>query len=341
MHTNRGFEKLPAIFLPFLLAGCTGAPSILAPASTSARAITNLMWGFSAVAGIGFIVVEALLLFAIFRFRQKVSTPFNQSSLPKQIEGNRRLELVWTIIPAILLLIIFIFTVSTLWAIKNRPSQIPADTQVVNINVIGHQWWWEFQYPESDITTAEEMHVPVNALVFITVDSADVIHSFWVPQMGGKIDVIPGHLNQTWFQPTHIGRYVGECSEYCGTGHAHMRLDLVVESPEEYASWIRQQQASIPDLTGDAAEGKEVFLHGTCSVCHTIKGTEAEGLLGPNLTHFSSRLVLAGAVLTNTPENLYKWLEDPEKVKSGVMMPKPDISDSERRLLVAFLESLK
>ncbi len=341
MQTNRGFEKLTAILLLFLLTGCSRSPSIIAPASTSAKAITDLMWGFSGVAGLGFVVVEALLLYTLFRFRHKDGTQLNKATLPRQIEGNRLLEVVWTIIPAVLLLIIFVFTVSTLWAIKNRPSQVPPDTQVVNINVIGHQWWWEFQYPDLDITTAQELHVPVDSLVFITVDSADVIHSFWVPQMGGKIDVIPGHLNQTWFQPTHTGRYVGECSEYCGTEHAHMRLDLVVETPDEYATWVRQQQAPIPNLTGEAADGENVFLNGTCSACHTISGTEAEGLVGPNLTHLGSRQDLAGAVLTNTPENLYKWLEDPEKVKPGVKMPKPDISDTERNLLVTFLGSLK
>lgn len=341
MQTIRSFEKLTAFFLLFFLTGCSRSPSIIAPASTSAKAITDLMWGFSGVAGLGFVVVEAILLYTIIRFRHKNGAQLTKSTLPRQIEGNRLLEVVWTVIPAVLLLIIFVFTVSTLWAIKVRPSQIPPDTHVVNINVIGHQWWWEFRYPDLDITTAQELHVPVDSLVFITVDSADVIHSFWVPQMGGKIDVIPGHLNQTWFQPTHIGRYVGECSEYCGTEHAHMRLDLVVESPDEYATWVRQQQAPIPNLTGEAAEGEKVFMNGMCGACHTINGTDAEGILGPNLTHLGSRQDIGGAVLTNTPENLSRWLENPDSVKPGVKMPKPDLSDKERSLLVAFLESLK
>ena len=341
MQTNRRFIKLTAFFLLFFLTGCSRSPSIIAPASTSAKAITDLMWGFSGVAGLGFVVVEAILLYTIFRFKHKDDAQLTKATLPKQVEGNRLLEIIWTIIPAVLLLIIFIYTVSTLWAIKVRPSQIPPDTQVVNINVIGHQWWWEFRYPDLGITTAQELHVPVDSLVFITVDSADVIHSFWVPQMGGKIDVIPGHLNQTWFQPTHIGRYVGECSEYCGTEHAHMRLDLVVESPDDYATWVRQQQAPIPSFTGEAAEGEKVFMNGMCSTCHTINGTDAEGILGPNLTHLGSRQDIGGAVLTNTPENLSKWLENPDSVKPGVKMPKPDLSDEERSLLVAFLDSLK
>ena len=172
--------------------------------------------------------------------------------LPRQIEGNRSLEIAWTIVPALLLMVIFVFTVSTLWAIKNRPSVASADDQIVNINVTGHQWWWEFEYPELKITTAQEMHVPVNSLVFISVDSVDVIHSFWIPQMGGKIDVIPGHINQTWFQPTQTGQFVGECSEYCGTEHANMRLYLFVETLDEYNAWVRQQQSAIPTLTGDA-----------------------------------------------------------------------------------------
>lgn len=341
MLTKGWMRRLAGIFWILLLAGCAGAPSTIAPASTNARAITDLMWGFSVVAGLGFLLVEGLLLFTILRFRHKGCDRLEKTALPRQVEGNRMLELAWTVVPASLLLVIFIFTVSTLWAITNRPSAVSADPQVVNVRVVGHQWWWEFQYPDLKITTAEEMHVPVNALVYITVDSADVIHSFWVPQMGGKIDVIPGHSNFTWFQPTQTGLFIGECSEFCGTEHAQMRLDLIVETPEQYLAWVSQQQAPLPALSGDAALGEEVFLKGACTGCHTIDGTKAAGKVGPNLTHMGSRQILAGAALTNTPENLARWLEDPPGIKPGVKMPKLVLSASQVQQLVAFLETLK
>lgn len=341
MLTIRGIGRLAGFFLVLLLAGWAGAPSSVAPASTNARAITNLMWGYSGIAGLGFILVEGLLVFAILRFRHKGSDRLEKADFPRQIEGNRFFELAWTAVPALLLLIIFVFTVSTLWAITTRPSDASAESQVVNIRTVGHQWWWEFQYPDFKITTANEMHIPINALVYITVDSADVIHSFWVPQMGGKIDVIPGHLNHTWFQPTQTGRFIGECSEYCGTEHAQMRMVVVVETLDQYTAWVKQQQAPLPDLSGDAAQGEQVFLTGACVGCHTIDGTKAAGKVGPNLTHLGSRQILAGAALSNTPENLAKWLDNPPGVKPGVKMPKLGLSGSQIQQLGAFLESLQ
>jgi cytochrome c oxidase subunit 2 len=341
MLTYRSVGRLAGILLIFILTGCAGAPSSVAPASTNARAITDLMWGFSGVAVLGFILVEGLLIFTIIRFRQKDGSGSDKGALPRQTEGNRFIELAWTVVPALLLLIIFIFTVSTLWAITGKPSTVLADPQMVNVHVVGHQWWWEFQYPDLNITTADEMHVPVNALVYITVDSADVIHSFWVPQMGGKIDVIPGHPNHTWFQPTQTGIFVGECSEFCGEEHAQMRLDLIVESSDKYDAWVRQQQAPLPVLTGVAAQGEQVFLKGACTACHTIDGTQAAGKVGPNLTHFGGRQILAGAVLTNTPENLATWLKNPPAVKPGVKMPNLGLTDSQIQQLVAFLDSLQ
>ena len=341
MRINRGVIRLAGFLLIFLLTGCAGAPSTIAPASTNARAITDLMWGFSGIAGLGFLLVEGLLVFTIIRFRHKGGDHLEKAALPRQVEGNRFLELLWTIVPALLLLVIFVFTVITLWAITGRPTVVMADPQVVNIHVVGHQWWWEFQYPDAKITTADEMHVPLNALVYISVDLADVIYSFWVPQMGGKIDVIPGHTNHTWFQPTDLGIFVGECSEFCGTEHAEMRLHVIVDTPEQYTTWVRQQQAPIPALTGDAALGEQVFLKGACTACHTIDGTPANGKVGPNLTHVGGRQILAGAALTNTPENLATWLDNPPAVKPGVKMPKLGLTASQIQQLVAFLESLK
>lgn len=341
MVINRIARWIVGVCSLLLLSGCTAAPSSLSPKSTSARAITELMWGYAALALLGFFVVETLLIFVLVRFQHKEDGRLKTQDLPKQIEGNRSFELAWTLTPAVLLLIIFVFTVTTLWAITNRPANASADPPVVNVTAIGHQWWWEFQYPDQKITTANEMHVPVDTLIYITVDSVDVIHSFWVPQMGGKIDTVPGHLNHTWFQPTETGTYVGECSEYCGTQHANMRMNLIVETLDAYNAWVSQQQAPLPTLTGDAAQGEQVFLNGSCVGCHTIDGTKASGKVGPNLTHIASRQFLAGGVITNTPDNLASWLADPPSLKEGVKMPKLGLSDVQIKQLVAFLESLK
>jgi cytochrome c oxidase subunit 2 len=186
-----------------------------------------------------------------------------------------------------------------------------------------------------------DMHVPVNYFVYVAVDSVDVIHSFWVPQMGGKIDVVPGHTNHTWFQPTEIGTYIGECSEYCGTEHANMRMNLIVESTDDFNAWVKQMQAPLPTLTGDAAQGEQVFLNGACIGCHTIDGTKAAGKVGPNLTHVGSRSILAGGVIINTPSNLAAWLADPQGIKPGAKMPNLGLTQSQIQQLVAFLESLK
>jgi len=299
------------------------------------------MWGFAAAAALGFLVVEGLLLYSLSRFSYYGKERLEKASLPVQTEGNRFFEAAWTIIPAVFLLILFIFTVTTLWAITTRPSSASADPQVVNLHVVGHQWWWEFQYPDLNIVTANEMHAPVNSLVYVSVDSVDVIHSFWVPQMGGKIDVIPGHTNHTWFQPTEAGTYIGECSEYCGTEHANMRMDLIVETMDDFNAWVKQMQAPLPTLTGDAAQGEQDFLNGSCVGCHTIDGTKAAGIVGPNLTHVGSRHILAGAVIVNTPDNLAAWLANPQAIKPGAKMPDLGLTQSQIQRLVAFLESLK
>jgi cytochrome c oxidase subunit 2 len=212
---------------------------------------------------------------------------------------------------------------------------------VINVKAIGHQWWWEFQYPDLNIITASEMHVPIDSVVYIQAESADVIHSFWVPQMGGKTDVIPGHINLTWFQPTKLGTFVGECSEFCGDEHTHMRMDLVVETPEQYQAWIDLQKSSFPLLSDESNDGKILFMESSCQSCHTIDGTKAAGLSGPNLTHFGSRKSIGGKVFENNPENLAIWLVDPSQVKPGVLMPNPGLPTEQINALVAFLGSLK
>ncbi len=261
--------------------------------------------------------------------------------LPKQIEGNAFLEITWTVIPAILLGLIFFVSLSTLSTVTSTPPQASGQPAPLQVKVIGHQWFWEFQYPAEKIVTANEMVVPVGTLVMVDVTSNDVIHSYWVPELGGKIDAIPGVTNQIHFQVERTGTFIGQCAEFCGADHAQMRMAVIVKTAEEYAAWVKDQQAPIPQLTGDALSGEDFFMGMQCIACHTIAGTKALGQVGPNLTHFASRTTFAGGVLTNTPENLATWLADPQAVKPGNLMPNLNLGPGGIKLLIAFLDSLK
>ena len=325
--------------LSMTLAGCAGAPSPLAPMSSDARLISNLTWVVFGIATIVFVVVEGMLIYSTIRFSRKPS-----DGLPKQVEGNKRLEIAWTLAPAIVLAVVFVISMQTLRTIAYQPSTSPSAgtlSQALHVRVIGHQWWWEFDYPDLHIVTANEMHVPVGTVVDVDVESVDVIHSYWVPQLGGKIDAIPGHVNHTWFQTTQAGRYHGQCAEFCGVEHAGVRMDVIVETPEQFQAWVEGQQAAVPPMTDDAATGEQVFMNGPCVGCHTIDGTKAQGKVGPNLTHFASRGVFAGATLDNTRANMSKWLADPQQLKPGTLMPNLHLPQNQIDELVAFLESLK
>jgi cytochrome c oxidase subunit 2 len=318
------------------LAGCAGAPSSLSPASSDARLISSLAVTVFAIAAVVFAVVEGMLIYSAIRFSRKKG-----GSLPKQVEGNARLEIAWTLAPAIVLAIVFVLSLRTLRTVAYQPSLANTGKTAVHVRVVGHQWWWEFDYPDLHIVTADEMHVPVGAVVNVDVESADVIHSYWVPQLGGKIDAIPGHVNHTWFEATQAGAYHGQCAEFCGVEHANMRFQVVVETPEQFQAWVNGQQTPVPTLTGDAASGEQVFMNGPCIGCHTIDGTKAQGKVGPNLTHFASRGVFVGAVLDNTPQNVARWLADPQQVKPGALMPNLHLPQDQIDELVAFVESLK
>jgi cytochrome c oxidase subunit 2 len=322
-----------------LLAGCSGMPSALAPASTNATLTYQLILIIFGIAAVVFVVVEGMLIYAAIRFSRR---PADEQ--PSQVEGNRRLEIAWTLAPAIVLAIVFVVSLRTLWLLSFRPTLAPGtsnDPQALHVHVVGHQWWWEFDYTDEKFVTATELHVPVGAVVDLSLESADVIHSFWVPQLGGKIDVIPGHVNQTWFQVVMPGTYHGQCAEFCGVEHADMRFDVVAESPDQFQAWVKQQQTPLPPMTGDAAQGEQVFMNGPCVGCHTIDGTKAQGKVGPNLTHFATRHVFAGGILDNTPANVATWLGDPQKVKPGNVMPNLHLSTQQIDALVAFLESTK
>jgi cytochrome c oxidase subunit 2 len=323
-----------------VLAGCASATNVFTPASINAGQISNLTLVVFVIAAGVFIIVEGFLVFAAIRFRRKSS-----QAIPKQTEGNRRLEIAWTVAPAIVLAIVFFISMKTLGFVTTLPASAAqagsAADPPLNIKVVAHQWWWEFDYPDLGIITANEFHVPVNTVVNLDIESVDVIHSYWAPELGGKIDAIPGHTNHTWFEALKTGEYHGQCAEFCGLNHANMRFSAVVESADQYQAWVNDQKAAIATPSGLAAQGEVLFTTGACIGCHTIDGTNAKGTLGPNLTHFASRGTFAGGVMDNTPDNLARWLADPQAVKPGNDMPDLKLTPDQINALVAFLESLK
>jgi len=335
--TGRRLVGLAFGLLCSFLAGCASVTtSVFNPASPNARATVQLFNFVYIIEAIVFVIVEGGLVYAMLRFSR------NQGKgLPKQVEGNAFLEITWTVIPAILLGLIFFVSLSTLNTVTSTPPQSSGQPAPLQVKVIGHQWFWEFDYPAENIVTANELVVPVGTLVNADIQSIDVIHSYWVPELGGKIDAIPGVTNQIHFQVDRTGTFIGQCAEFCGADHAQMRMTVVVKTPADYAAWVKGQQAPVPQLSGDAVSGEDFFMGMQCIACHTIAGTKAQGQVGPNLTHFASRSTFAGGVLANTPDNLTTWLADPQAVKPGNLMPNLNLGPGGIKILITFLESLK
>ena len=325
---------LALTFMATLL-GCTlqeYPQSTLHPRADYAWDVQHLLEGIVLWVVVIFVLVEGALVVAIVKFRNRPGLPE-----PKRVHGHTGLEIGWTIAPAVVLAFIAVPTVVTIFK-----TQAKAPPGALEVKVIGHQWWWEFQYPEFNVTTGSEMHVPVGRPVSVTLETADVIHSFWFPAMGGKRDVVPSHTNHMWFTPESTGTYLGQCAELCGTSHANMRMKLMVETPDAFQAWVAAQQGPPvePDSTSLAAQGKQAFLATGCVACHTIAGVSG-GTIGPNLTHVGSRTSLAGAMFPNTPEHLAKWIEDPPARKPGTLMIKLGLTADQIPALVAYLQSLQ
>jgi cytochrome c oxidase subunit 2 len=284
-----------------------------------------------------FVGVEGFLLYTIVRYRRR-----SPDELPSQTHGNTRLEIAWTIIPALVLLVIAVPTIGTIFAADAVPENA---TQYVR--VIGHQWWWEFEYPSLGIKTANELHLPVGETVRIDMTSTDVIHSFWFPRMGGKMDVVPTRTNHMWFTPRETGEFYGQCVEFCGTQHANMRMRLYVETPQQFQAWVQQQraEATVPPAGSPAAQGAEAFVNprNACIACHTVRGTTARGAIGPDLTHVGSRKTLAAGMIDNTPEEMARWIRHSQEVKVGnkMVLPPGTPNDQDLAAIVAYLQSLK
>lgn len=312
-------------------------PSIFAPASTPAGNIFQLSLFVLAITGGIFIVVAGLLTWALIRYRAREG---DETSEPAQIYGSTQVELAWTVIPVLIVVVLFLTTARIIFAIQDAPKPRAA----LDVTVIGHQYWWEFRYPKLRVVTANELHVPVSTATYLHLLSADVDHSFWVPQLAGKTDLIPNHPNEMWIQPQHTGLYLGQCAQFCGLEHAKMLLRVYVETPDQFAAWVKQQQQPATRQSGtqdqQAAAGRQVFETEACTNCHRIAGTSAVGTFGPDLTHLASRATIASGAALNTPQNLHDWIQDPDHFKPGVLMPAMQLNEAEVDELVAYLNSL-
>jgi len=315
-----------------------GVTSIFSPLAQPAQEIKETSILVLAVCTVIFIVVAGLLVYGLIRFRHRAG---DEASEPPQVYGSNQIELAWTVLPILIVFVLILVTSRTIADIQNRKPPPGA----VQATVVGHQWWWEIRYPELGIVTANELHVPAstgNSLqpTFLKLQSADVAHSFWVPQLAGKTDLIPNRENLMWIEPTIPGTYLGNCAEYCGTQHARMLIRVVVHPPDEFDRWAREQQQSASIAT-TAVEGQKAFFANSCVNCHTIRGTSAQGKFGPDLTHLMNRETLGAGAVTNTPDNLRLWVRDPQKFKVGCLMPNMQLTDQEVNQVAAYLQTLK
>ena len=344
-------------FLPFLvLLGACGDAAVVAPdhpqstfdaSGPVARSqLTLFYWIFGAAAFV-FVTVGGVLLYTIIRFRRRPG-----DADPPQFHGNTPLEIGWTILPALVLAVVAVPTVITIFDNANSP-----EPGALTVDVVGHQWWWEFRYPHPDdpgevVVTANELHIPVDEVVNINLDSKDVIHSFWIPKLAGKVDMIPNNPNTMWIKADEPDVYLGQCAEFCGIVHALMRFRVIAEPRADFDRWLASEAAPADaPVEPLAVEGQALFDGaGECWACHTVDGSrKARGTKGPNLTHLARRTHISAGIQENTQDNLRAWLTDPNDVKPGNVMfrdaavyndPQKKLKESEISALVAYLRGL-
>jgi cytochrome c oxidase subunit 2 len=316
----------------------TLVPSIFAPESTPAHAISHLAGFVLVITGAIFAVVAGLLLYAVVRFRRRAN---DDGTEPAQVYGSGPIEAAWTTVPFLIVLVLSLATARVIHQLQD--ARKPAGA--LDVQVIGHQWWWEVRYPNLGIVTANELHVPVSqsadrSPTFLDLRSADVVHSFWVPRLAGKLDLIPNRVNSMWFEPERPGLFIGQCGTYCGTQHALMLLRVYVDTREDFDRWVTQQK-QLADNNPAAAAGRQVFERTACINCHSVNGTVGTGRFGPDLTHLMSRATLGSGALQNSPEALRAWIKSPDQFKPGVLMPAMNLNDADLDNLVAYLTTLK
>jgi cytochrome c oxidase subunit 2 len=304
----------------------------LDPQSPQARAIYDLGIVSTIIFVLIFVIVTGAIVYAIFRFRGREGEPD-----PKQFAGSERVEMIWTAIPFLIVVFLFVLTLRGM----NRADPPPAPSP--DLVVTGHQFWWQAQYPASGAVTANEIHIPVGKALSVRLDSQDVLHEFWVPELARKMSTVPGQPNHIWLQADKPGIYIGTCSEFCGTQHAWMRILVVAEEPSKFEEWQQAQLQPGQRPTHDAAaKGLALFQTSTCINCHAIRGvTGADAGVAPDLTHVASRQQLGSGILENTPENMRRWLKSPQHIKPGALMPDFNFTDQQLDQLAEYLTTLR
>lgn len=334
----RGFGLI--LILGSLMVGSPGlaepdimVPSLFDPMAEPARGILDFGFLVILICGGIFIVVTAALIYTVTRYRER---PGEEGREPAQVYGSEQLELAWTITPVLIVIVLGLITAGRIFVLqKDEPP--PGS---LSIRVIGHQWWWEFQYKDFDFITANELHLPVSQTAFLDLQSQDVIHSFWVPQLSGKTDLIPNRTNHMWIEPKETGLFVGQCAEYCGTQHAHMLLRVFVHTDAEFREWVEDQKKDARRVAS-AQLGRETFESTACINCHTIRGVTEIGQFGPDLTHLMSRTTIGAGAAPNDRESLIAWITNPDHFKPGARMPAMKLDTAQINQVADYLMTLK
>jgi cytochrome c oxidase subunit 2 len=334
---------LISISASFILSGCRGAQSALDAGGIQSERLENLWWIFFYICAAVYLIVMAVLLAAWYRTKKVDAETEAEIALSPEREKRLSNTVKGAVAASLIALFALMITSFRTGSAINSLSQAPDH---LSIKIKGHQWWWEVEYqgatPSENVTTANEIHIPVGRPIRLELESNDVIHSFWLPNLHGKKDLVPNYPTVFYFQADKPGTYSGQCAEYCGYQHAKMRFIVVAEAEEEFNNWIKaQQQSSVQPTTDLQKRGQEIFLTSVCTQCHTIQGTIAGGKVGPNLTHVTSRQYIAAGSLQNTREHLENWVTDPQKIKPGIRMPMNNYSKEDLQALIEYLESLK
>lgn len=318
-----------AALLP-LLAGCSRPDSFrsITPQGLDIQHLFEFEMVLSAAV---LLLVTSILVYVVLRYRGR-----SGDEEPPQVHGNRTIEIIWTATPFAIVALLFALSLLTMNVVRASGASNP-----LTIRVIGHQWFWEYQYVGMNFESPNELHVPTGTPIRLDIQSADVVHSFWVPQFGWKADAVPTYTNPMDVTVNQAGTFTGTCTEFCGNQHAWMRILVVAEPPAQFQAWVKQQQANAATPSGEAARGEQVFMNNTCVACHTIAGTAAQGKVGPDLTHVGSRQLLGSGVIANTPANMESWISNAQGIKPGILMPAFKLSDADLKALTAYLEGLK
>lgn len=337
MFAIHEWSGLAAVSLAAVVADPT---NIFAPAGTPANSIFSLSMLVLGITTTIFLIVAGILTYVVIRYRARGTGEESQQE-PPQIYGSNQIELSWTVIPILIVVMLFLATTRVIYTTEHAAR--PANA--LDVTVIGHQFWWEYRYPQLGVVTANELHVPIGDKAhpmptYLTMSSADTDHSYWVPRLAGKMDVIPNKVNVMWIDPQTAGLYLGQCAQYCGVQHAKMLIRVYADTPEEFAAWVKhQQQPAVDDPA--VAEGRDVFLKNACISCHTIRGTVATGRFGPDLTHVGSRDTIASGSVVMNATNLRQFIDNPANLKPGALMPPMHLDSHDLDAVTAYLTTLK